>query len=65
MDTFKVVQSKEITDTEALKQMQLFLKREAQVKEAENNTNDLDSNRIDDNIIQQINTVKTALQAPQ
>jgi hypothetical protein len=65
MDTFKVVQSKEISDTEALKQMQLFLKREAQVKEAENNTNDLDSNRIDDNIIQQINTVKTALQAPQ
>lgn len=61
MDTFKVVQSKEIEEREALKQMQQFLKREEQFKMRESTSSDVDTNRIDDNVIQQIKTVQDAL----
>jgi len=65
MDSFKVAQTKEIEDREALKQMQAFLKREEQLKAQDTATEGLDRTRIDDTTLQQLKTVQSSLQEAQ
>lgn len=62
MDTFKLIQTKEIEEREALKQMQTFLKREeqTQLKEAATAA-EPGATRVEDNVVSQIKTVKDAL----
>ena len=61
MDTFKIVQSKDIEEREALKQMQTFLKREEQSQLKEVVVTEPGVTRVEDNVVSQIKTVKDAL----
>ena len=66
MDSFTVIQTKEIEDREALKQMQTFLKTvEASQAAATNDSDNIGNSRIDASVIQQITTVHQAIKQDQ